>query len=339
MKNLCWISKIKKSISVTPSRGRRRRHRRAISTFESLEARNLLASVSFNAGDGSLAFVADAGQADVVDVSAPTATSLQIQVGNGDSISLLGDAAGDAAFVLSQTNVANDTLTIDVGNALVSSLTFDLLDLDDVFSVTGLAGITDLSVVGGTGNDTLDASAISTGVQFFGGGGGDQLTGGSGDDLLAGGGGTDIISGGLGIDTNSFQGIGFGVTATVAADGTGTASYGPVNETFSGIENLTGSDNDDVLTATGAAANVLLGGDGNDILAGGGGTDVIDGGAGIDTNSFQGIGFGVTATVAADGTGTASYGPVNETFAGIENLTGSDNDDICLLYTSDAAGE
>ena len=124
-------------------------------------------------------------------------------------------------------------------------------------------------------------------------------------------------------------------TATVAADGTGTASYGPVNETFTGIENLTGSDNDDILTATGAAANVLLGGDGDDILAGGGGTDVIDGGAGIDTNSFAGIGFGVTAVISADGTGTASYGPVNETFTGIENLTGSANDDNLTGNDSD----
>ena len=228
MKNQSWISKIKKAISVAPSRKRRRRLKRTTSTFESLEARNLLASVSFDANVGSLAFVADAGQADIVDVSAPTATSLQIQVGNGDSISLLGDAAGNAAFVLSQTNVADDTLTIDIENAVVSSLTFDLLDLDDVFSATGLAGIADLSVLGGDGNDTLDASALATGVQFFGGGGGDVLTGGSGDDLLVGGGGTDVIDGGDGIDTNSFAGIGFGVIATVDADGNGTASYGPV---------------------------------------------------------------------------------------------------------------
>ena len=117
------------------------------------------------------------------------------------------------------------------------------------------------------------------------------------------------------------------MTATDNADGTGTATYGVINESFTGIENLTGSDNDDVLTATGAAANILLGGAGNDILAGGGGTDIIDGGEGIDTNSFAGIGLGVTATINEDGTGTAIYGAVNETFAGIENLTGSDNAD------------
>ena len=336
MKKLHWIANIKSSFVCTPSRKHRRRQRRVVSTFESLEARNLLASVSFDTGNGSLSFDSDVGQIDAVTVSAPTATSLQIEVGNGDSISLLDDASGNAAFALSQTSVADDTLTIDLGSTMVNSLTFNLLDLDDVFSVTGLAGITNLLVVGGDGNDSLDASTISTGVQFFGGGGGDQLAGGSGDDLLAGGGGEDTIAGGLGSDTNSFEGIGLGVTATVSADGTGTASYGTVSESFTGIENLTGSDNDDVLTATGAAANTLLGGDGNDILAGGGGTDVIDGGAGIDTNSFQGIGLGVTATVDADGNGTAAYGTVNETFAGIENLTGSENNDV-LIATGAAA--
>ena len=298
-------------------------------------------------------------------------------------------------------------------------------DGDD--TIDGLAGDDDIS--GLAGNDTL-----------IGGAGNDTLSGDAGDDLLVGGGGTDIIDGGDGNGTNSFEGIGSGVTATLAADGTGTADYGMVNETFTGIENLTGSDNDDVLTATGAAANTifggagddiiaggggtdildggdgndtnsfvgiagdvtasledgtasygmvnetfvnfenltgsvgddnltgdaganvldgaegddtliggagddtLIGGDGDDVLVGGGGTDIIDGGAGIDTNSFEGIGLGVTATLAADGTGTADYGMVNESFTGIENLTGTDNDDVliatgaaantCLLYTS-----
>ena len=192
---------------------------------------------------------------------------------------------------------------------------------DDILD--GLAGDDEINGLGG--NDQLSGSA-----------GNDTLRGGSGDDVLAGGGGTDSIDGGEGIDTNSFDGIGLGVTATVNADGTGTAEYGMVSETFTGIENLRGSDNDDVLIATGAAANVLEGGAGDDILAGGGGTDVIDGGEGIDTNSFEGIGLGVTATVNADGTGTAEYGMVSETFTGIENLRGSDNDDV-LIATGAAA--
>lgn len=327
MKNKKWLSNIAKSVVGTPSRNARRRHRQSALTTGSLEPRNLLASVSFDSGAGLLQFEADAAQADVVSVSAPSATSLQIQVGNGDSIVLQDDAVANVDFVLSQTVVADDTLTVNVGSAIVSQLSFDLLDLDDVFSATGLAGITNLSVVGGAGNDSLDASVLLTGVEFFGNSGNDTLTGGLGDDTLAGGGGTDTIAGGDGNDTNSFEGIGLGVVATVNADGTGTASYASVAETFTGIENLTGSENNDVLIATGAAANILLGRGGNDILAGGGGTDVIDGGDGIDTNSFAGIGLGVTAAINADGTGTASYGSVSESFVSIENLTGSDNDD------------
>ena len=327
MKNHNWLSSIAKSINGTPSRQRRRRNRTHALTMGSLEPRNLLASISFDSGATSLTFDADAAEADVVTVSAPTATSLQIQVGNGDAIALLGDAVANPDFVLSQTTVPDDTLTIDVSSAVISQLSFDLMDLDDSFSATGLAGIQSLSVIGGDGADTLDASALSTGVQFFGNAGSDQLTGGTGDDTLAGGGGTDTIDGGDGNDTNSFEDLGVGVIATVNADGTGTASYSSVSESFVGIENLTGSENNDILTATGAASNILLGLGGNDVLAGGGGTDAIDGGDGIDTNSFAGIGMGVTATINDDGTGTADYTGVSESFVGIENLTGSDNDD------------
>jgi len=285
----------------------------------------------------------------------------------------------------------------DINGVIDNGATPDGNVFDEVIEEIDLAGVT--TIIGSNDDDVLLGDANDN-----------TLTGSDGDDVLAGRGGTDVIDGGEGIDTNSFEGIGLGVTATVAADGTGTAEYGEVSETFTGIENLTGSDNDDTLIATGAAANeisggagddfiaggggtdVLDGGEGNDtnsfqgigpdvianlsdgtatyetpngtvnetftnfenldgsdsndiligdsganvltgnggddVLAGGGGTDIIDGGAGIDTNSFEGIGLGVTATVNADGSGTAAYGMVNETFAGIENLTGSSNDDV-----------
>jgi len=165
------------------------------------------------------------------------------------------------------------------------------------------------NLTGGAGNDTLSGDA-----------GANTLIGGAGDDVLAGRGGTDVIDGGDGNDTNSFEGIGADVTADIAA---GTANYGMVSETFTNIENLTGSTGNDTLSGDGGA-NVLIGGAGDDVLAGRGGTDIIDGGEGNDTNSFEGIGVGVTANIAA---GTASYGMVNETFTNIENLRGSDNDD------------
>ena len=314
-----WAS----SLFTNASRKRRHRRDRNVTSTQvgTLEERSLLSTV--NLTGQSLSVNSDAGVADDAAIEINIDGDLRFQ--SSTSITLAGDAAGNPAFSLSTTNVADDTLTVDLDLAPVADATVDLGDLDDSLTIgAGFAAASiDVSAVGGTGNDALDASAADAGVHLAGGGGNDSLTGGLADDVLAGGGGTDVIVGGAGNDTNSFAGIGLGVTATVNADGTGTASYGAVSETFSGIENLTGSDNDDVLTATGAAANVLRGEGGNDILAGGGGPDVIDGGAGIDTNSFAGIGLGVTASIDNGGSGTASYGGVNETFTGIENLTGS----------------
>ena len=241
--------------------------------------------------------------------------------GDGFDTAVLQDVAanitlidnGDGTFTASSDAIGTNTLinieqvVDELGNAVE-------------FTVSGTSGNDTLS--GDAGNNILSGLAGDDTLSGFAGN--DTLLGGAGDDLLVGGGGTDIIDGGAGIDTNSFAGIGLGVTATLAADGTGTADYGMVNETFTGIENLTGSDNDDVLIATGAAANTIFGGDGDDLIAGGGGTDILDGGDGIDTNSFVGIGGDVTASLAA---GTASYGMVNETFVNFENLTGSVGDD------------
>ncbi|MDB4778092.1 calcium-binding protein [bacterium] len=338
MKLRSWISSLTNLIQPYQNVAQKRQHKRKCNglLIEELEPRNLLATIGFDSGTGLLALTADAGEVDQVIVSSPSADTLQIQVGNGDSITLSGDAASNPNFVLSQAVVANDTLRIDINSVAISEFAADLADLSDTFTVSSIAGVPSLVVTGGGGDDVIDASGANISVSLIGGAGADTLIGGSANDVLAGGGGTDVMDGGAGNDTNSFQGIGVGVTATVAADGTGSARYAAVNETLVGIENLTGSENDDILTATGAAANILRGEGGNDVLAGGGGTDVIDGGAGNDTNSFQGIGVGVTATVAADGTGSASYAAVNETFVGIENLTGSENDDI-LTATGAAA--
>ena len=194
--------------------------------MELLEARTMLATIGFDSGSGLLTFAADAGVADIVSVSSPQEDILQIQVGNGEAITLEGDAVGNPDFQLSQFVVADDTLQIDVSSSIVDSFLADLGDLSDTFTVTALPGVSSLFVNGEAGSDIIDISAISLGATLTGGAGNDVLTGGSGDDVLVGGGGTDVIDGGLGIDTNSFQGIGIGVTATVDADGAGTAVYG-----------------------------------------------------------------------------------------------------------------
>ncbi|MCG8652209.1 MAG: spondin domain-containing protein, partial [Pirellulales bacterium] len=329
--------------------------------IEGLESRKLLAAAILE-GD-ALTLTASDG-ADTIEVSSVAPGVVQIDVGQGETIDLSDEAQANPSLRLSADRSrleirttappsrAEGEFVASVFGPIdsISRITLIGGDGDDEISAEGLTegvliigGAGNDVITGGLGDDLIDAGEGDDIVDggggndnivggqgndtLVGGAGDDRLVGDLGDDILAGGGGTDVIVGGAGIDTNSFEGIGLGVTATVNADGTGTAVYGVINESFTGIENLTGSDNDDVLTATGAAANVLLGGAGDDILAGGGGTDVIDGGEGIDTNSFAGIGLGVTATINDDGTGTAVYGPINETFAGIENLTGSDNND------------
>ena len=95
MKNQTWLTRIHQLFSVKPSRKHRRRRKAKTGfQFETLETRNLLASVSFDAANELLTFQADAGQVDIVAVSAASADTLQIQVGGGDQIVLAGDAVG-----------------------------------------------------------------------------------------------------------------------------------------------------------------------------------------------------------------------------------------------------
>ena len=282
---------------------------------------------------------------------------------NGDTLTILGDAGGTLTG-----GSGDDILTGGSGNdRLIGN------DGDDILR----GGPGNDVAFGGRGNDTLNGGAND-----------DRLFGGDDDDFFVGISGNDSIVGGAGTDTNSFQGVGTGVTALVRADGTGTVSHGSIDETFSGIEVLIGSEFDDVLTIEGSLGRTLIGLEGNDLLTGGagddtlmgsegndtlrgaegndrifgdagndflngndgddtlfgnagndffvgiGGTDSIHGGDGIDTNSFQGIGSGVTATIQADNSGTASHGQIRETFTGIENLTGSDFDDVLSVFTN-----
>jgi Ca2+-binding RTX toxin-like protein len=85
-----------------------------------------------------------------------------------------------------------------------------------------------------------------------------------------------------------------------------------------GADNLVGTDGDDTLQGLG----------GNDQLTGGKGADVLDGGTGTDTARYGDSGEGVTVNllfnVASGGTATG------DTFAGVENVTGSGFADLVL---------
>jgi Ca2+-binding RTX toxin-like protein len=118
-------------------------------------------------------------------------------------------------------------------------------------------GMTELSITGGAGNDTITGMA-----------GVDHLYGGAGNDTIVGGGGADILDGGTGTDTVDYSASSAGVTVNLAT--TGAQSGGDAaGDVLSNFENVTGSAFNDSLIGD-AGANMLTGGAGDDVLIGGG---------------------------------------------------------------------
>ena len=137
-------------------------------------------------------------------------------------------------------------------------------------SLIGLGG--DDRLVGFAGNDSLD-----------GGHGDDTLSGGDGNDTLKPGTGTNTIDGGAGQDTLSYTSFAPRAGGLEVYLTTGETHYqlGGLKETFTNIENVNGSLNDDWIEGDGGG-NWLTGGSGNDSLFGGDGDDTIWGGNGDD---------------------------------------------------------
>jgi Ca2+-binding RTX toxin-like protein len=189
--------------------------------------------------------------------------------------------------------LGNDTIVGNGGDdALAGEAGNDNLDGGDgADRLVGGAGIDILH--GGNDDDSIDAGSENDQVfgdagndVLLGGTGSDSLDGGDGNDLLEGAAGADVLTGGIGIDTASYSSSAAGVTVNLAA---GTASGGDAaGDTFSSIEQVLGSGQQDVLTGDGNA-NTLWGMAGNDVLAGGGGGDLLKGGAGDDTFTYNAL--------------------------------------------------
>ncbi|WP_370336764.1 calcium-binding protein, partial [Parvularcula marina] len=109
--------------------------------------------------------------------------------------------------------------------------------------------------------------------------GDDTLIGGADDDLFLGGAGADDHQGDGGTDEVDYSGSASGVTLSLSTGGSGGDAAG---DSYTSIENVTGSGSDDDITGD-SGDNVIDGGDGNDTLEGGGGADTLNGGAGNDT--------------------------------------------------------
>ncbi|GEM_PF-1970949 len=222
----------------------------------------------------------------------------------GEGSDLLDGGAGDDVLL----SDGDDTLHGGSGTDTVKFTSDEGVQLDlsdaEVESVLGSLGDDELSALGleeaiymhgGAGNDTLTSGAGNdsllggSGNDLLDGGAGDDvLDGGSGDDTVVGNAGADHLKGGEGEDVVDYSAGDEGVDLSLENGGTGGLAAG---DSFDAIENVIGTDHDDVIAGddgantldAGAGNDSLSGEGGDDLLLGGKGDDVLDGGTGSDT--------------------------------------------------------
>src|SRR5262245_32524874 len=211
--------------------------------------------------------------------------------GFGGADYLDGGAGIDTAFYGDSS--AGVGINLATGRGVGGSAEGDtLISIENVFgsnfndSLTGTSGANQLHgqdgndvIKGGGGNDYLD-----------GGNGNDilvstiwdasTLDGGAGDDTFKGSGASDVLLGGAGSDTADFSHMSF-VTISLGDPLPYWAGPETQHAQFNSIENLTGTNGQDILVGNGGS-NVLRGLGGEDNLIGGGGADVMYGGTGSD---------------------------------------------------------
>ncbi|WP_254054779.1 Hint domain-containing protein [Pseudophaeobacter sp. EL27] len=236
-------------------------------------------------GDDSL----DGGDGDDV-MSGGAGSDTLIGGDGGDTIS-----GGDGDDYI-EGGLGNDSLTTGLGNdTLIGGAGDDTL--------RNSAG--DDSLVGGIGNDSIVATDGNDTLE--GGDGADTMFGGNDNDLLIGGAGADVMHGESGADTFQMSdGFGndtltggeagvdqdtvdltgvtsSGVTVSYTGDEAGTISDGSDTITFSEIESLKLTGNDDRVDASADSAGVVIdAGAGDDRITFGAGNDYIAGGDGYD---------------------------------------------------------
>ncbi|OBZ94102.1 hypothetical protein ADU59_18065 [Pararhizobium polonicum] len=234
--------------------------------------------------------------------------------------------SGTDRYVFAYTN---QRINIDLGAGTLQ--VFDSVGgtFGPALTVSGVENVT-----GGSLNDVITGDTASNTLE--GRSGNDALSGDAGNDTLVGGNGADALSGGTGSDTASYFDAAAAVTASLVDSTINTGAA--AGDTYSSIENLTGSNFNDNLNGT-SGVNTIKGGDGNDsirafsgndtltgengndTLNGGNGADILSGGAGSDTASY----FDATSAVIASlSDATVNTGQAaGDTYSSIENLTGS----------------
>lgn len=219
-------------------------------------------------------------------------------VGGSGADTLIGGAGSDTASYFTAT------AGVTVNMTAMASNTGDAKG-DTFSSIENLYGSTFADKLYG------DANANT----IYGDAGNDILNGGAGNDTLVGGAGADTMIGGSGVNTASYATSTAGVAVNMLsiASNTGDAK----GDTFSGIQNLLGTNYNDILYGDGGS-NILNGANGNDTLIGGAGADRLIGGGGSNTTSYATSTTGVNVNMLSmtSNTGDAA----GDIFSGIQNI-------------------
>jgi Ca2+-binding RTX toxin-like protein len=328
-------------------------------TFDSSNAAYVATGVYFGAGNGSNSLVGNSAADTFV-----SGTGNDILVGNGGADSIDAGSGTDTIRFATASDLAtaatvigglgNDTISIADTGAAVTDANFDDVDTVEALVFTGggnvsailetqaqAAGI--VSVFGGVGNDTFDASHAAynaTGVYFNGGGGADDLTGGGSTDTFVfatqaalaaaaainGSGGNDTISlttqGQAVLDTN-FANVSAGsVEALAFANGTGSSAVLAGTADTAGIASVYGGSGNDTFTVdeTIYTAPTFHGADGTDVL-------ILSNDAATLVDTFFTDVLSVASFQTANGANDMTLG-VEASQAGIATVTGGTGGDI-----------
>ncbi|MDX2307557.1 MAG: calcium-binding protein [Hyphomicrobium sp.] len=270
----------------------------------------------------------------------------QLDGGNGND-RLDGGAGNDTMIGAA----GNDTFIVDsIGDVIFDSSGIDTIGTTVSFTLS--AGV-ERAIVLGTASRSLTGNGLANTLTgnggnnvLNGGAGNDTIGGGVGNDTLIGGTGADRLDGSIGVDTVTY---GAELSAvSVFLNNSVLASGAATGDTFFNVENVVGTRFGDTISGN-SSANLFFGGGGEDLLFGRAGidqlfgsdgndillpgadqaADVINGGDGIDTVSYQDATEKVG--LALEG-GLTDFGADNDVFISIENVLGSNFDDLIQVH-------